>query len=485
MPYSLPWLIFVFFIICLFAMPHAPLLDADTGWHIMAGYEMLKTGQFLRHDIFAFTTGNYEWLNMSWLWDVYAALIDSQGGLYLIAALTILIGGLTLVTLAWFCIRRGAGMIAIIVSLLLGFFAFMPTFVARPHQFTNIFILTYMLIFYFFSQACARGKFSLAKYPYIGAVPLIMLLWVNIHGGFFTGFTVIGAYFLSFLLQKQWAGARITFLLGIISTVVVLINPLRIHIIDAALRTLNGPFSSEYILEWEPSSGVGLYLYIIPLSLIFILTFRRHSLAEKIIVVFWILQSLSAIRHLPLLMLVSVPVMADGINYLISKKPAWLKKELEYRRDFSKPIISKIIYTLAIILPLVFLSPVWPKLIHFSPAKSITFPKAEIDYILSNRPQARLFNFYDYGGYVIYESEGKMKTFIDGRAETAFPPELINDYIRFDRAEIGWENMLDKYKIDTVLMKQGIGPQFDYFKNSKEWREVIRGPFAIVYVKNK
>ena len=456
-------------------MPHAPLLDADTGWHIMTGYEILKTGHIPHHDIFAFTTGDYPWLNMSWLWDIYAAAIDYIGGLYLIAAITIFIGGLTLAALTWFCLIRNAGFIATVLSMILGFFAFMPTFVARPHQFTNIFVLAYLLIFYFFSQ----GRLKLI---YLAAVPLLMLLWVNIHGGFFTGFTILGAYFIAFLAQRRWKETCITFLLGALSLAAILANPLGTHIIDAARRTLEGPMS-DYIVEWEPSSGAGLFVYIIPFTLIFISTFRLHSLAEKIIVIFWLLQSFTAIRHLPILMLVSVPVLAEGINYYIKKSAYWKAKETGYRTDFSNRILKKIIYSFTIVLPLVFISPLWKKIIHFSPAKSLTFPKPEIDYVLTHRPSARLFNFYDYGGYIIYESKGKMKTFIDGRAETAFPPELIADYIKFDRAEIGWEKMLDKYQIDTVLMKEDKGPQFDYFKQSPQWQEVSRGRFAIVYIR--
>lgn len=472
MPYSLIFAIYLFFITILFFVPARPLMDADTGWHIMAGHEILKSWKVPEQNIFSFTSGDFPWLNLSWLWDVLASMIDSLGGLYLLSAFTIVLGGLTMATLTWFCLNRGAGTVASLFAVTFGIFGFMPALLVRPHQFTNIFTLCFSIILFFYARKPEKHKKLLF-------LPPIMLLWANMHGGFFTGFTILAAYLMQFLFDGQFKQFKKLLIMSLCCFGFVFINPLGINIFEAAYRTLGGPMKA-YISEWRSPSDVRDFIYIGIFLLVFIPTFKIHNIAEKVLCVFWLIETFIAVRNMPIFTLISVPVLANGIVYLGGRFQRYRDREHDYTVQFSGHFMSKWLPMLAIYLSLGFMTPQWANIIGFSPA-STNFPKAEIDYILQNHPQARLFNQYDYGGYVIYESKGQMKTFIDGRAETAFPPAIVKDYLRFDTAEQGWEAILDKYNVDTALVPKELGIQKDYF--DQNWQHVFTGNQAIVYIR--
>ncbi len=450
-------------------------MDADTGWHIMSGHEITASAHVPEHDSFSFTADDYPWLNLSWLWDVFASLIDSIGGLYLLSALTIILGGATLAFLTWFTLNRGAGTVATMFAVTFGIFGFMPALLVRPHQFTNIFTLSFTAILYFFAK-------TPAAYKKLFLLPLIMLFWANMHGGFFTGFTIIAAYLCQFLLQKQAREFKLLFLFGFTTLAAVFLNPLGINIFTAAYRTLGGPMK-DYIGEWRSPSDIRDFIYIGLFAIVFIPSFKIHSIAEKLLCLFWLAETMIAVRNLPIFMLISVPVFATGMVHLGGRFQIYREREHEYTAQFSSRFLNKFLPMLAVALSLAFLTPQWAKLVHFKP-DSTNFPKTEIDYIIREKPNARLFNHYDYGGYVIYESKGKLKTFIDGRAETAFSPAIIKDYLSFDLAEPGWENILDKYNIDTALMPKKLGIQLDYFEHNPHWHKALTGDRAIVYIKN-
>lgn len=474
MPYALISTIYLFFVVILFLVPARTLSDADTGWHIMAGHQITEEGQVPYNDTFSYTAGDYEWLNLSWLWDVYVSWLDSIGGLYLVAGMTILLGGITIALSTWFCLNRGAGVVASMFAVTFGMLGFMPGLLARPHQVTNLFSVLFLIILYFFAKKPDNYKTLFFLAP-------IMLLWANMHGGFMTGFIIMGAYFLQFLFCRQFREAKLIVIFGFITLAAVFINPMGIDIFEATYRTLGGPMK-VYIHEWHAPQEPRDFIYIALFTIVFVLSFRTHSISEKLLCIFFLIQALMAIRILPLFAIISIPTLSNGIVYLGGRYQRYRDKEHEYETQFSNKFLNKFLPLVAIYLTMAMLTPQWGKIIGFKP-NSANYPKEEIDYIIKHRPNAVLLNNYDFGGYVIYESKGKLKTFIDGRAETAFPPPILNDYIAFDARTDGWQKMIEKHNIDTILMPEIYSEQLKYFENNSQWQKAFTGKQAVVYFK--
>jgi hypothetical protein len=81
---------------------------------------------------------------------------------------------------------------------------------------------------------------------------------------------------------------------------------------------------------------------------------------------------------------------------------------------------------------------------------SASYPATATAYLKEHEPQARVFNSYDWGGYVIHELSPGGHVFIDGRADV-YGPALMNDYIDIVMTRPGWQTLLDEYGANAVL----------------------------------
>mgnify|MGYP000063653581 CR=1 FL=1 len=78
------------------------------------------------------------------------------------------------------------------------------------------------------------------------------------------------------------------------------------------------------------------------------------------------------------------------------------------------------------------------------------FPEAAVDWIESERGTGdRIFNSYAWGGYLIWRG---YPVYIDGRADVYGDVGLLN-WAQTYMAEPGWEDPLDHYHVDLVLVE--------------------------------
>jgi hypothetical protein len=80
------------------------------------------------------------------------------------------------------------------------------------------------------------------------------------------------------------------------------------------------------------------------------------------------------------------------------------------------------------------------------------YPRREAELIADRYPDARLFNDYDFGGYLIYKLYPRTRVFIDGRLEP-YGQLFPGDYTTMVDERPGWQKLLDGYRIDAALLK--------------------------------
>jgi hypothetical protein len=231
---------------------NAPLLlgHYDLGWHLAAGDLIREQGNIPFHDPWSFTSGDRQWYNVSWLWDVIASLVFKYTNfngllLFVIACGAVIVGYLTSV-----CLSSGASTIAVCISVLLSCLLY-PTFATYPNIYLtaspNISTMLFCVIFY--GECLKRRKFF--GLPAIFLLPAIMVLWANLHGGFLLGLLIIGVFGGVALLRRDWVNFKIYSLAGVGCFIATFINPLGWHIYEG-LATVLGHFSQAYITEWWP-----------------------------------------------------------------------------------------------------------------------------------------------------------------------------------------------------------------------------------------
>jgi len=80
------------------------------------------------------------------------------------------------------------------------------------------------------------------------------------------------------------------------------------------------------------------------------------------------------------------------------------------------------------------------------------YPVGAVPLLGSLPAQAHMLNEYDWGGYLIRYAKSH-PTFIDGRGEALFVPDVLNDFQRAVALAPGYRDVLTKWDIALVLLR--------------------------------
>jgi len=458
---------------CVYYLLNAPLLlgHYDLGWHLAAGDLIRDRGSVPFYDPWSFTSGGRQWFNLSWLWDVLASALfqytNFSGLIFLVVA-----GGAAIVgCLTAICRSNGASPIAVCISVLLASLLF-PAYTAFP----NIYLtaspnISTMLLSVIFYGVCLK------RTRYVLLLPAIMVLWVNLHGGFLNGLIIVGAFCGVALLKRDWRNFKIYGLVAAGCLVATFINPLGWHIYEGLKVTL-GHFVQDYVTEWWPYYRSITVPGSIP-GILYILTFVTLELRNRgscpvearLLSWFFLLLGLYQFRYMSFFFMLSTVPLALHLDQLLSKRA----NDFEVERVL---LVAGILAACA--LPLVYR--------QIDPALGLPqmLSRQDARYLETHFPHARLLNHWNYGGLFIFYTRGTVPVFVDGRASTAYPDGLLRDYFKLINQEVdeaGWDTVLAKYHIDTLLWMNTHKELRRFIVEKRGWKEAYTGMYASIYVK--
>src|SRR5450755_1818841 len=99
--------IFLFWSVLAGPLSNRPLADADIGWHIRTGEQILATHTLPRTDPFSSTMHGQDWFAWEWLYDVLLGVLHRVAGLNGVVWLCALMVSGTFALLLWLLLRRG------------------------------------------------------------------------------------------------------------------------------------------------------------------------------------------------------------------------------------------------------------------------------------------------------------------------------------------------------------------------------------------
>ena len=464
----------VIFFLCAFGPSMAG--DPGLGWHLEAGRIMLETKQILTVDPFLFAPENSRWIHDQWLGDCILAFIFQWGGLPL---------------LHWFSATLAAGTYFFILSRtlrahsVLGLAAFL--ILALGAVVGGIQWITRPVLFSFFLFACVLHillKKDWSK-TFQGVVLFFLFaLWSNLHPGFLFGILVVGIYSASLVLERS-AGFVAALLLFLAAFLGSLLNPYTYELYLGAISLLGSSFFMSLNREWLPADFSRLpyfpfLLSIVCFSIIVIASLRKKRLCFPLLlfIVFLVL-GLQRRRYIPFwspAALAAVAVFLPTLN--LNRLPfAEVSKELRsYDQNSSVACWSLLMTALIGIWCLVFGS---------LPFRSIDQPKlpthlpiALTETLLTLRQQERIpaqaFNHPDWGGYLTWEAQGRMKFFIDDRNQVS-SEEKYKDFFKINQAESDWEEIVRKYDI-RLLILEAASPLNAVLAHRPEWIALYKTP---------
>ena len=256
-------------------------------------------------------------------------------------------------------------------------------------------------------------------------------------------------------------------------------NPLGWNIVDGLRATL-GHFVQANITEWQsyylnmtlPASVPGI-LYVL---LFAVLELRRNSprsipLETRILSWLFLCLGIYQFRYM-------------SFFFLFSAVPVALHLDPLLRGRFSEVDLQKALLAAGAVatcvLPLVFFK--------LQPALALPdmLSQQDADYLQAHFSNARLLNHWNVGGLLIFRTRGTVPVFVDGRAATAYPDDLLRDYFSLIHEEIderAWDGVLAKYRIDAVLWVRAHEQLRQFLVGKRGWKEEYTGSYETIYVK--
>ena len=409
-------------LVCLYAMRQA---DPDLWGYLTYGRLFVETRGLTAHDPFAYTSAGFQWTTFEYGAQVLLWLAYHLAGPLGLIGLKCAVGGATLCCVL-IAVRATTSepfvwgpVFLLCTSAICRFFLF------RPQLFTFAFFALFVAVLF---------RYLLRRRAPLWALPVVMLAWANLHGGFVAGLGAIG---LAILLRASenvtafgWnsgrlaEGTRRLWITMTACTVATFINPLGPRLWVYVLSELSHSTNRQYIVEWAPASlrrdawsTIALTLIAVTLAVVSWAADRRRedSIGPSPICLTasclpLIAMSYLSVRHVPLAAIWTAPV----ITWLASHLPVRQPHAVAFRRTWFV-LRAAAVLQVGLIIAIVYGEP-RPNIHVDGTTLGPTHPCGAVSFLRSNGVRGNLYNPLWWGAYTtwkLYPSDAR----VHGRPE--------------------------------------------------------------------
>lgn len=485
---------FVLPLFLLFGMLSGPtqlLSDGDTGWHIRTGDWILAHGRIPTVDLFSFTMPGKSWFAWEWGWDVIFAAVHRSTGL----------AGVVFVSIALLCLASTLVFRLIrrytdndVLAFAFTVFAICGSLIhwlARPHLVSWVFALVFAHLILSAEEGNRRALLC---------APALMVLWTNLHGGFFIGIVLLLASAAGEALQVTFHGVRFSFgafrrafdyfVCALACGAATLVNPYGWALHKHVISYLHDSTLLDNISEFQTisfhNSGSIFFECMLLLGVagaFWCFSNRRFGLA--LIVLFWAHAALFSGRNIPLFMLLSAApaaLLTQDVLRRMRVKPAFAEVGAELQatlREFkSLERAGRSYVTSGLALLVVAAGLASGKGVFRSEFNPKNFPLRAIE-IAHKADFEHLFTSDQWADYLIYSYYPSQRVFLDGRSDF-YGMDLVRKYQHIVGAQFDCEDLLKKYSIDGVMLKTD-APLATLLKHSSAWKLLFDDGSTILF----
>ena len=448
------------FAFCLFLGLFA-FMESDTYWHLKAGEYMIVHHTILKEDVFSWIVSGKYWMSHEWLLEILLFQLKS-----LFSSSFLIIYVVFSLCLFYFILifpNREKYLKNIPFSLLwIAFFLIFCGFLsARPHLITYSFLaITLWLLMDLYQNSQSRKIYFL---------PFLTVLWANMHGGSSNlSYLLCFLFFLCGIVQFRFSKIeskrlsllplRRYFIVMIFCILAIFVNPHGIKMIFYPYQNMADSFMQMAIVEWHPTdlSNLAHYPYLILLLVVFlILLFSKRKIRFLDLVLFACsaFLGLKSIRFWPYVYIFCSYFIFDYIP----------------KRKYDSGTALSLVMLSILCLGLFFTGS------NFQIQKN-EIVSSEIISILRKKNPQRLYNYYDYGGYLIDQD---ILVFVDGRADL-YGPYNYQDYYNISQLHNDYEKLIKKYQFDYFLVPSS-SPIGIYLKYHENYKKIIQKNGFVLY----
>ncbi len=232
----------------------ASLSSVDLASNLRAGDEILRTGAIPRTDTWTFTAAGQPWFDQQWGAQVILQAVFRVGGWTGLALLRAALVGITFGAVLVIGHRRGMPARTGALVTLAAFVLAAPALALRPQ----------LIGMAFFAILLALVSDRRRRPARLWAIPVLVIVWANVHGSFFLAPLVLGLAWLEDMSERADRGHR-TLLIALASLVAACVTPFGPAVWAYAVGLSTNPEVTRRITEWQPTTirdGTGLLFFL-------------------------------------------------------------------------------------------------------------------------------------------------------------------------------------------------------------------------------
>lgn len=471
----------ILFFFCIAFSTTAAGYDYDLWARLIAGMSVVQSGMVLKHDFLSYTP-THTWFDHEWGSGVIFYLTQhffSSAGLIILQGLLIFLIFLTLTE----TVKLRGVKTTSPYNILFYLFAFwsMSTILNEPVR-CQMFSFLFFAIFLYILELARKGF----NKP-LWLLPLIMILWNNLHGGCVAGLGLIVIYIIGELLNKAEFKKYIFTLIP--TTLVLIINPWGISYFGFLLGAvvMKRPDVMEW---WGLFSRYHLFRYISFKIFSLILLLAGFSIIKKnfsyktldktkfLVLGVTLILAIQHVKMIPFFVIAGVSFLYDDFYTIFNQMTAKIQERLNLKNI---AIIKDVVVYGAILIFI--LSRMNVK--YFEPIANFDkYPLKEIEFIKINGIKGKLLINFGQGSYASYKLYPNNLTYMDGRYEEVYYDNALPILKKFYLLQSGGEEMLNKFPPDIIVIEKNY-PVYTVLKISKKWKLLYSGKYFGVFTRAK
>ncbi|MFQ6099685.1 MAG: hypothetical protein ACE5OS_00410 [Anaerolineae bacterium] len=465
--------------VALFAMAVRAPADTDTWWHLQAGRVTLESGHILQTDLFSHTRYGSSWVNHSWLSQVILYWLFDH---FSYAGLGLCMGAVVTAAFALVYLQMEGDPFMRAFILILAAATSAVIWVARPQLLSFLLTAVVAYILYLFKWRRVNRLWLL---------PPLFVLWVNLHAGYALGFMTLAAFVAGEVLNHllalatpslppfggdrgregpltgsghcpvvSWRGIGMVVGIAFLSALLLVLNPNTTRMWTYYLETVRIGVLRDFIQEWRSPDFHALYtqpfLWLLLACLAAVgLSGRRIDGTDLALVGGFAYAALLAGRNFGPFALVAAPVLSRHVAAIVARwnravrDQGWLRAS---RRRPLTPALGVLNWgVLALVVALAVVKVYQPLRPPFNEAlQRESLPVGAAGWIQTHRPEGKIFNHYNWGGYLIWRLWPEYRVFVDGRTDL-YGDEILRDYVEIQRGGPRALSLLDRYGVSFVV----------------------------------
>jgi hypothetical protein len=493
----------LFLILVFLASSYKVSGDDDFFWHLATGRFVVENKYVPDKDVFGYLTENDEWIPFEWGWDVMTFGLYKMAGYNAILVFRSIV--FCLIFLIYFLLLKKfkVNSLVNIIVLFTLLVAVIDRLSPRPHIISYLFLITILYIILSFKYI-ERDKYLKKLY----FLPLIFLLWGNIHLGVLAGglflfiFTV--TELLIFYYPRHFKLSEVKpltepelkrlLIISFLCALVLLVNPHGFqtyvyaygHTKMKMLETINewqAPFSTGMDFGFV----VALYKVFIYLGIIVLVyAFKKRDLLFALTYIGFAIYSIRAIRLTVDYEIVIAFFIAVSLNYYALNL---FSRTKIFTSNVPKVVVAAFFIYVITQIPS---NKIYESLRYyriFGWGINDDFLAIQLyDFMKENNIKGRPYNHFGTGGGLVWNFPDQ-KNFLDSRN---LNDRIFNEYNYIMTMKPGFEKKLDEYGVDYVIY---LDPDLirrpnelkrlvtAYFCRSKDWKLVFWDDKSMLFLK--